>query len=254
MAAFTASNGTLNYFNQYSGGGISMCIYAITNTLNGKIYIGQTRNIAVKRWQNHCTPSNKSKSGIVGAIRKHGKSVFTFDVIDTAETLEQLNHKEIFWIQHFNSVTPNGYNLDRGGNEKKVVSDLAKHRMKVARNNWLERTPDRSSLGNGARGRKRSAAEVETIKRNLTGRHCSPETREKMSRSQKGVPKSPDFVLRMARSRMNGKLLLRSDGIVFQSYYEAAKAVGISAPAIHNAANGRTKKSGGFTWELIEQE
>jgi hypothetical protein len=58
---------------------------------------------------------NKSRRGIVGALLKYGKERFDFDVIDIAETQDQLDHKERFWIKQLNTIAPHGFNLERGG-------------------------------------------------------------------------------------------------------------------------------------------
>ena len=55
------------------------------------------------------------------AIKKYGKENFTWEIIDTAETLEELNQKEEMWISKLNSLVSSGlgYNEKRGGNNHK---------------------------------------------------------------------------------------------------------------------------------------
>lgn len=90
-----------------------MIIYKITNNVNGKLYIGQTTHSLKKRWGEHCRgiPNTAIKS----AIKKYGKDSFTIEQLDTANTTDELNEKEIYWIEKLNTVTPNGYNLTHGG-------------------------------------------------------------------------------------------------------------------------------------------
>ena len=233
-----------------SGANISMCIYTITHRDTGRVYVGQTRGVVKRRWQMHCAPSNKNKRGIGGAIAKHGKDAFDFCVLDLAEGHAQLDHKERFWIDRLNTLTPNGFNLETGGNSQKIVTEESRQRRRASFSRWLELNPDRSSFGNGARGRKRRPEEIAAIKAGLTGRQVSKETKERIAAKQRGVPKSRDYTLRMARGRMKGLVLQRSDGIFFQSYLEASEAAGVSKPAIRHAANGKTKSAGGFTWKL----
>ena len=64
-------------------------IYKITNKLNGKSYIGQTMQLVVKRWRAHI--SRKSTSAIHAAIKAYGKENFSFEVIEIAPTIEELN-------------------------------------------------------------------------------------------------------------------------------------------------------------------
>lgn len=87
-------------------------IYKITNKINGKCYIGQSRNIE-NRLNRHRTagfnPNDKCYNyPLYRAIRKYGLENFSFEVIEEC-LIEQLTNKELYWISHFNSID-NGYN------------------------------------------------------------------------------------------------------------------------------------------------
>lgn len=93
-----------------------MEIYKITNILNSKIYIGKD------------TKSNPNYHGsgaiIKKAIEKYGIQNFTKEVIDKAETKEELSEKEKYWILHFNSTDKNiGYNISNGGDGGDTISN-----------------------------------------------------------------------------------------------------------------------------------
>ena len=88
-----------------------MIIYKITNLINGKIYIGQTKFTVEKRFKEHA----KADSPLGHAIRKYGKKNFKAEVIETCQTFTELNEREIFWIKEFNCKVPNGYNIADGG-------------------------------------------------------------------------------------------------------------------------------------------
>lgn len=82
-------------------------IYKITNLVSGKCYIGQSVHIE-RRWQEHKIPS--SNSFISKKIREYGEQNFLFEILE--ECLQsQLNEKERYWIQYYNSIIPNGYNI-----------------------------------------------------------------------------------------------------------------------------------------------
>ena len=99
-------------------------IYKITNTENGKCYIGQSRDIKA-RWQKHLS-SYKSYPDyeLYRAFKKYGISKFTFEIIEECQ-IEELNEREIYWIAQYDSFN-NGYNMTLGGeacngtNDKKV--------------------------------------------------------------------------------------------------------------------------------------
>lgn len=88
-----------------------MYIYKITNKLNGKIYVGQTKFSVEKRFKQHA----KADSVIGSAIRKYGIENFNVEVIETCKTFTELNEREIFWIDFYNCKVPNGYNVADGG-------------------------------------------------------------------------------------------------------------------------------------------
>lgn len=88
-----------------------MVIYKITNTLNNKIYVGQTKYPIEKRFLQH----SKSLTPLGRAIQQCGIENFTIEVIERCATQEQLNEREIFWINALNSKQPYGYNITVGG-------------------------------------------------------------------------------------------------------------------------------------------
>lgn len=122
-------------------------IYKITNQINGKVYIGQTKRPIKQRWWEHKNAAkNKNNSGynypLYRAFRKYGIHNFKIEEIEKC-TYDKLDEREIYWIKYFNSFH-NGYNLTLGGeggktlelneqdvvakyNELKVIEQVAKY-------------------------------------------------------------------------------------------------------------------------------
>jgi len=121
-----------------------MFIYKLTNTLNNKIYIGLTTESISERCRKRIAEAkyrDSRNSYILNAIRKHGSEVFKVEQIDTAITLEELQQKEIFYIQQYNSTNRKiGYNLTKGGegNLGLKMSDETKEKIRQKRlgNKW----------------------------------------------------------------------------------------------------------------------
>ena len=88
-----------------------MWIYKITNVQNNKVYIGQTIRPIQDRFHRHINDAlnNILNTHFARAIRKYGKDNFIIEQIDQAQTQDELNKKEQYWIQYYNSVQ-NGYN------------------------------------------------------------------------------------------------------------------------------------------------
>jgi len=99
-----------------------MVIYKITNEVTKKVYIGQTTQTLDNRIKNHLKESkNNVKRPFLNALKKYGLNSFIFEVIDSSNNLDELNEKEIYWINFYNSVSPNGYNVTGGGQGKKLT-------------------------------------------------------------------------------------------------------------------------------------
>lgn len=108
-----------------------MDIYKITNLINGKIYIGKTEGTYIKRFETHKHNAKAGKeSYLYNAIRKYGEDNFVVDKIDEALTVEELDAKEIFWIQKLNSTDNNiGYNLTDGGTGGNTLKYLSEDKL-----------------------------------------------------------------------------------------------------------------------------
>ena len=102
-------------------------IYKATNLINGKSYIGQTRQSLTKRQNSHFHNAFTKNQPFVfyQALRKYGKENFTWTIIeDNIKDLAQLNEREKYWIAYYNTFQ-NGYNMTSGGDE---VDNLNKWR------------------------------------------------------------------------------------------------------------------------------
>src|SRR5574343_177718 len=85
-----------------------MIIYKTLNLINGKFYIGKDTK----------DNPNYFGSGIVlrRAIKKYGKENFMKQTIEVCSTEEELNEREIYWIDKLDARNPEvGYNMLKGG-------------------------------------------------------------------------------------------------------------------------------------------
>jgi group I intron endonuclease len=153
-------------------------VYLVTNKLNGKHYVGQT-----------VTPHSRHGHGhaIKDAYKKYGFKMFTYEALTDGDlTDKQLDCFEKFWVEVFDSVAPNGYNLERGGkrgkyvyhspNKGKKASEDTKKKMSASQKLHWDSLPVHPN----------------------TGKKASLETRIKMSASRTGRIQAPEE--RAARS------------------------------------------------------
>lgn len=91
-------------------------IYKITNKINGKSYIGQTTDYQ-RRFREHRNKGygEEPNKPLYNAFDKYGVNNFDFEVIE--DLTENYNEREKYWIQYYNTLLPNGYNVEPGGEE-----------------------------------------------------------------------------------------------------------------------------------------
>lgn len=93
---------------------ITVGIYKITNKLNGKSYIGQSVNLE-RRFKEHFNTKLLSEFSLLHtSMLVDGIDNFSFEVVDICD-VNDLNDKEITYIQKCNTLYPHGYNVSRGG-------------------------------------------------------------------------------------------------------------------------------------------
>lgn len=100
-------------------------IYKITNSINNKLYIGQTITTIQERWSNHKSDArtNHNHTVLYRSMNKYGIENFNIIEIckvfnvDKTELKNILNSLEIYYIKLYNSTNRYfGYNITSGGN------------------------------------------------------------------------------------------------------------------------------------------
>lgn len=89
-------------------------IYLITNTVNDKHYVGQTKRDPEIRFQEYRRGCYNVY--LQRAFDRYGINNFKFEVIDYADSPEELDRKETNYILKYDSFGENGYNLCLGRN------------------------------------------------------------------------------------------------------------------------------------------
>lgn len=115
-------------------------IYKITNTLNGKCYIGKsTESYFKKRIYRHKTETATADTHFGRAIRKYGWENFVVEILERNISSEVINQREVYWIEFYNSFT-NGYNSTSGGEGgntylKKTEEEMREIKEKISKKN-----------------------------------------------------------------------------------------------------------------------
>ena len=96
------------------------CIYCHLNKINGKRYVGLTKQKLKKRWQNGFGYNVGTQPVFGAAIAKYGWNNFEHIILeDNIETLDEANAREKYWIAYYHTWVHdpqcNGYNITMGG-------------------------------------------------------------------------------------------------------------------------------------------
>lgn len=124
-------------------------IYKIHNIINGKEYVGQTKDTVEMRWRKHIdnAKNNPYKQVITQAIAKYGEENFLIEEIAKCP-VEDLDKWEIFYIKKYDTFQ-NGYNMTLGGNGSynKVKPELVEQIIWEALNSETNYTLIAKKLG-----------------------------------------------------------------------------------------------------------
>lgn len=91
-------------------------IYALKNTINDKVYVGQTWRSLIKRF----SENYRHSPHINNAIKKYGRDNFYYEVLTFCSTQQLADYWEKFFISFYDSIE-NGYNLREGGSRGKLL-------------------------------------------------------------------------------------------------------------------------------------
>ena len=162
-------------------------IYKITNTVNGKAYIGKTtRNAEKTRIRPHL--NGQGNLLIKHAIEKYGKAAFTYEILHDGIIPEFLDMLEKEAIARFNTVKPHGYNRNNGGSGS--IKHSEDTRRKMSESTKGENHPlygkkhsdeTKQKISEAHKGKTLSEEHRRKISEAQIGKSVSEETRHKMS-------------------------------------------------------------------------
>lgn len=147
-------------------------IYRYRNIITGQSYIGQTsKNVNDRarkgKGYNKCPKFRE-------AIDEYGWENFEQSILRLCTSQEEADQYEQYYIEKFNTVFPNGYNLYSGGHHYLCHNDV---RQKISDSRKGEKNP-------------------------LYGQHLTEETKKKMADSHKNFHHREDSKKKISLSRM----------------------------------------------------
>ena len=182
-------------------------VYCITNIINGKRYIGGTKNFR-RRFTEHLSDLNRgihSSQHLQNSWNKHGKEFFVFSIVEHIEDVSIIDKIEQRWLDscrpEYNTQIFIGSNR---GLKRKPLSDEHKKKLSAAKKgkplaDWhrelfiainKNRTPEHCKNISKAKIGKAPWAAIKKSAAARLGKQRSEEARKKTSEALKGKPKS----------------------------------------------------------------
>lgn len=117
-------------------------IYKIVNNINGKTYIGQTKEGFQRRYYLHDWKLRNNihdNFHLQSSFNKYGDTHFTFEIVEIIDDVKLLDEREKYWIQYYRKICK-CYNVQDGGQpeslhryitdeQRKYVGELNRQRM-----------------------------------------------------------------------------------------------------------------------------
>jgi len=171
-----------------------MVIYKITNTINKKIYIGQSKYDNPKYLG--------SGVYIIKSVKKYGKENFGREVLEVCDNQKLADEREKFWIKELRSQENKiGYNVASGGSSYIMNKDIAKKISEILKGKYVGKNSFRYGI-------KLTEEHKKCISEANRGKVFSEETRKKMSDSRKGIIISEESRKKMSDSHKLKKLTI----------------------------------------------
>lgn len=232
-------------------------IYKHTNKINGKSYIGQTKQTLDRRWRNGIgyTKDNQD-THFARAIKKYGWDNFIHEVLEEdIMSIEIANQRETFWIKFYDSVN-NGYNANYGGDSrlwseesriKASISHKGKHLSKIHLENLIK------AVRLAAKDTKRNSK----ISQALKGRIFSLTHRSKISDSAKLRigEKNPFYghhhtkvQIDKYKSTFGKEVVCLETNVIYVSANEAGRILGVTGGSIRSSCRLGTQTQIGKKW------
>ena len=262
-------------------------IYKITNNINGKIYIGQTRVTEPQRWQQHVwhayNNSNNDSLLLCKAIRKYGKENFTRTIVEECDNWF-LNEREKYWIKYFDSTNHNiGYNVAEGGEGHFKYSD---EEILKAYTDYdsITKASEATGISRGQISKRLQAMSIDTshevpvcqydlqgnfIKEYSTMAEAAKETSTPLYYIREQGVYNKFLWLHKNNAQMPQERLSQLSNLAhnlldiqqynelgelvaeFSNASEASKKTGINISSIKAASSGRQVSAGGFLWVRV---
>ena len=167
-------------------------IYVIRNSVNDKVYIGQTWNNVKSRFYKHKRLNNTDCPKLFNAMNKYGRENFYVEQILCIKNQKDADYFEDYFIKEFDTIK-NGYNIKSGGSNGKhseeTILILKKYAsMRKGKPGKKHTEISKQKISEGVRGKNHPNFGKTGPDTTFYGRIHSEETKQKMREAQAKLP------------------------------------------------------------------
>lgn len=212
-------------------------VYQHINKINGKRYIGITKQIPESRWGVDGV-NYKGSPYFYSAIQKYGWDNFEHEIIFSGLTKTDACNKEIELIAQFNTQNKQyGYNILEGGIAPTIPLEVRKVMSEKMRGNK-----------NGLR-HACSEEKKRKISESQKGRKLTEEHKKKLSVAKKGShhkPPSDETRKKISDSHKKKQVYCTETDTVYESIQSCAKELELESTAVCACCKGKHKSTHGY--------
>jgi group I intron endonuclease len=232
-------------------------IYKITNKINGKFYIGKTKNIE-RRWNEHLSLVGKKRHPPYDSILYYGKENFIIEIVDKADSY-LINDLEKAWIKKTDSINK-GYNICEGGNggdtfTKRSNESKDTTRKKISESSKIVNSKNIEKHRENTKNLWKNPLYANKVKTKLKSIMATEEYKQKFSKSMKKTLSNPDMLKKWSdckKGNKNGRWIgyviitdLDGNEKKYESSAEAAKKLKVAPQRLReHCENNTTYKIG----------
>lgn len=244
-------------------------VYLTLNLITGRYYIGQKKS-------DHFLGTKYLGSGKVlrYAVQYYGKENFDVDLLETADSKEELDEKEKYWIKALDATNRiYGYNLASGGggvggtgswtDERRI--NTSKRYTGVNNPHYGKKHTEESKMLMSINNAMHRPEIREKCSRYRKGKLCGDdnpmkrtEVNKKVSEKLKNRPKTEEHKRKISESLSRRINQYSIDGELINTYKSASDAIatfGLKDPGyIHKCCNGKRESYKGFIWRYCKNE
>ena len=241
-----------------------MGIYQIVNLIDGKKYIGSSKNLYNRKIRHFSTLRNNKHRNchLQNAFNKYGEENFSFEVIEFVNTIDELLPREQYYIELYQVCNKTkGYNIIVDA-VRHTLSEETKQKISLAKKGKIRSEETKIKISLALKGQTLS----EEIKQKISlakkgsknynyGQILSEETKQKISLALKGsknynygktLSEETKLKIGLANSK---KVICVETGIIYDGISGAGRVLNICRTNISKCCKGKLKTAGGYHWQ-----